>query len=264
MNLRPSGYEPDELPGCSTPRRGFWLGPAAVFGSGRRASAMVHGPRPCAAGGLRLRPHFKRPLGRMSLRPVSVVLGAGRPFGGGEVWKRKRFEALVSDLCRPGDDLLSHVLRQSTIGAKAFDGRVRDGIGSDRLARATRPAKDGFRTTEDGRQRTESDLCRLVSDVWRPNEAKLVCCRRLTAETKTAGRSVLCHPSSERALCARARALATRAIKSNERLVPVSYARCRASTSGLSTWWSSTALQGELVLRLVSRLDAFSGYPFHI
>ncbi len=41
LNLRPSGYEPDELPGCSTPRRGFWLGPAAVFGSGRRASAMV-------------------------------------------------------------------------------------------------------------------------------------------------------------------------------------------------------------------------------
>ena len=22
MNLRPSGYEPDELPGCSTPREG--------------------------------------------------------------------------------------------------------------------------------------------------------------------------------------------------------------------------------------------------
>src|SRR5665213_1957304 len=55
-----------------------------------------------------------------------------------------------------------------------------------------------------------------------------------------------------------------RAIKSNERLVPVSCTRCRASTSGLSTWWSSTALQGEMVLRLVSRLDAFSGYPFHI
>ena len=46
-------------------------------------------------------------------------------------------------LCRPGDDLLSHVLRQSTIGAEAFDGRVRDGIGSYRLAEATRPAKDG-------------------------------------------------------------------------------------------------------------------------
>ena len=60
------------------------------------------------------------------------------------------------------------------------------------------------------------------------------------------------------------RILAIRAIKSNERLVPVSFTHCCASTSGLSTWWSSTALQGELVLRLVSRLDAFSGYPFHI
>ena len=44
-------------------------------------------------------------------------------------------------ICRPGSDLLSHVLRQSTIGAEAFDGRVRDGIGSDRYAKATRPAK---------------------------------------------------------------------------------------------------------------------------
>jgi Integrase core domain/Transposase len=37
-------------------------------------------------------------------------------------------------LCRPGGDLLSQVLRHSTIGAEAFDGRVRDGIGSDRYA----------------------------------------------------------------------------------------------------------------------------------
>ena len=44
-------------------------------------------------------------------------------------------------LGRPGGDLLSQVLRHSTIGAKAFDGRVRDGIGSYRLAKATRPAK---------------------------------------------------------------------------------------------------------------------------
>ena len=43
---------------------------------------------------------------------------------------------------RPGGDLLSRVLRQSTIGAEAFDGRVRDGIGSGHFARATRPAKD--------------------------------------------------------------------------------------------------------------------------
>ena len=49
--------------------------------------------------------------------------------------------------------------------------------------------------------------------------------------------------------------------KPNERLVPVSSARYRAYTSGLSTWWSSTALQGDLVLGWVSRLDAFSAYP---
>jgi hypothetical protein len=36
-------------------------------------------------------------------------------------------------------------------------------------------------------------------------------------------------------------------IKPNERLVPVGFTHCCASTAGLSTWWSSTALQGELV-----------------
>ena len=50
-------------------------------------------------------------------------------------------------------------------------------------------------------------------------------------------------------------------IKPIERLVPVSFMRCRTSTPGLSTWWSSTALKGYLVLRGASRLDAFSGYP---
>ena len=40
---------------------------------------------------------------------------------------------MVSDarvLGRPGGDRLSRVLRHSTMGAGAFDGRVRDGIGS--------------------------------------------------------------------------------------------------------------------------------------
>jgi hypothetical protein len=61
----------------------------------------------------------------------------------------------------------------------------------------------------------------------------------------------------------RGRALKIRAIKPNERLVPVSSTRCRAYTPGLSTWWSTTALKGELVSRWVSRLDAFSDYPVH-
>lgn len=48
----------------------------------------------------------------------------------------------VHVLCRPGSDLLSRVLRRSTIGAVEFNGRVRDGIGFRLHAMATRPAKD--------------------------------------------------------------------------------------------------------------------------
>src|SRR4051794_8764369 len=42
----------------------------------------------------------------------------------------------------PGNDLLSRVLRHSTISAEAFNGRVRDGIGFRHLAPVTGPAKD--------------------------------------------------------------------------------------------------------------------------
>ena len=51
-------------------------------------------------------------------------------------------------------------------------------------------------------------------------------------------------------------------IKSIELLVSVSFTSYDASTPDLSTSWSWTTLKGVLVLRLVSRLDAFSGYPF--
>ena len=102
LNLRPSGYEPDELPGCSTPR------PCCV----------------CAAGSPR-------------------VSGCG---GGAIVPERCAF------LSRSGGDLLSHVLRRSTIGATALNGRVRDGIGCFARAMATRP----------GKKRSALPLCRSV------------------------------------------------------------------------------------------------------
>ena len=85
MNLRPSGYEPDELPGCSIPQR--W----ARLPKGSRAR------RTCSRGSARLG--------------------------------------------RPGGDLLSHVLRRSTIGAAGFNDRVRDGIGWGPRAITTRPAE---------------------------------------------------------------------------------------------------------------------------
>ena len=60
------------------------------------------------------------------------------------VWMRsvKKLFARASVFCRPGSDLLFRVLRRSTIGAEAFNDRVRDGIGCRHLAIATRPAKD--------------------------------------------------------------------------------------------------------------------------
>ena len=47
-------------------------------------------------------------------------------------------------LCRPGSDLLSRVLRQSTIGAGAFHGRVRNGNGCSDPAITTRSAKSNM------------------------------------------------------------------------------------------------------------------------
>jgi len=50
-------------------------------------------------------------------------------------------------------------------------------------------------------------------------------------------------------------------IKPIERLVPVSFTHCCASTSGLSTWWSTTALiarpgfEGSFPLRCFQRLS---------
>lgn len=45
-------------------------------------------------------------------------------------------------LTRFGGDLLSHVLRRSTIGATALNGRVRDGIGCFARAMTTKPRKN--------------------------------------------------------------------------------------------------------------------------
>jgi hypothetical protein len=63
-----------------------------------------------------------------------------------EAWSCCAFGALIivlseMSLFRSGGDLLSHVLRRSTIGVGALIGRVRDGIGSFTPAMTTRPEK---------------------------------------------------------------------------------------------------------------------------
>ena len=116
MNLRPSGYEPDELPDCSTPRHGpglDWCGRFAGPVAGvKRISASKSGS------------------------------GAGRRLPA-MWWPRHVF-------ARPGSDLLSHALRRSTIGAEGLHGRVRDGIGCFPLAITTRPCKHMARPTRTG------------------------------------------------------------------------------------------------------------------
>ena len=61
------------------------------------------------------------------------------------VWRavieKRRFQRAF---CRPGSDLLSRVLRRSTISAGAFHGRVRNGNGCSHPAITTRSAKRTF------------------------------------------------------------------------------------------------------------------------
>ena len=99
LNLRPSGYEPDELPGCSTPRH-HWV-PSKVL--------LCWGP------------HLWRSVstGRKTCEWVFQLLRS-------------------APAAKPGDDLLFHRLSDSTLGAVWFHGRVRDGIGWVTDAMATK------------------------------------------------------------------------------------------------------------------------------
>ena len=65
------------------------------------------------------------------------ICGPCSPKAGRRIVMRYRKLAI----CRPGSDLLSRALRQSTMGAGAFHGRVRNGIGCSHPAITTRSAK---------------------------------------------------------------------------------------------------------------------------
>ena len=134
LNLRPSGYEPDELPGCSTPRYQIWkLIPwqpwiySLVFAFANIVEAL-----PFAVGGCSTCPDAPPCLlGVRSycVRCQATKAACGPLFGLAEVLCLEKILVCVA-FCRPGSDLLSRVLRRSTIGAGAFHGRVRMGWGS--------------------------------------------------------------------------------------------------------------------------------------
>ena len=145
----------------------------------------------------------------------------------------------------PGNDLLSRVLRRSTIGAGAFHVRVRKGIGCSHPAIATRQTK-------------QSDINFLVR--YTPARVTLsgLFLRRSNAPPKgprTQGhesgpaqapprRSCQCAKRAEqRREAIKDQHCLMRAFKPIELLVPVSYTCHHASTPGLSTWWSTTTLR---------------------
>ena len=154
-----------------------------------------------------------------------------------------------SDLGGSGDDLLSRVLRHSTIGAEAFNGRVRDGIGflSPRSDHRT-----GQRQQQGGRAPPRTFPFRIKTRFQvfldQPQRSGIA-----DPESPTGRRAAWRRQPRERTFPPAFEANVqihvqrtgiVRAIKPIERLVPVSSTRRRAYTSGLSTWSSSTALIG--------------------
>src|SRR5688500_16865199 len=130
LNLRPSGYEPDELPGCSTPRHYGWPRRRRWHPPAWLSSPIRSGPGGRSAlRNLRLR----RPLpgkhkSRRSDQPAAAYGTRSKyDFDGNPVNIANGL--LLTPPAKPGDDLLFHCLSSSTIGAVRFHGRVRDGIG---------------------------------------------------------------------------------------------------------------------------------------
>ena len=142
---------------------------------------------------------------------------------------------------RPGGDLLSRGLSRSTIGAGGFHFRVRDGIGwifPRHSHQAVLEQNGGFLK--------RAVVALILEGFVLPGVAifRLLCVlasdlRRLMFSAGSAS-SYLCFTIR---LCRWSLPLyAVKVLKPIERLVLLSFARYRASTCSLSTWWSSTVL----------------------
>jgi hypothetical protein len=173
LNLRPSGYEPDELPDCSTPRQ--YVNALARFDGLSFSSSASRAARFNA----RLRPGTlkdrhetvkdslgpdsrKRPLGpsaTATVRRQRHVKRSRDPARTASPAAGSSEKASLHALARPGDDLLSRALRRSTIGAEGLHGRVRDGIGCGPLAIATKSCKGTQQ-----RSRNRPKKARLLSE----------------------------------------------------------------------------------------------------
>lgn len=161
--------------------------------------------------------------------------------------------------CRPGSDLLSRVLRRSTISAGAFHGRVRNGIGCSRSAITTRSAK---RTLY--REAVFFVPRRRLCFAYGRKPASATARRRFSgalAEHRpckgrscvSAGQIIVFTMSIRNENDQADRTISTGKLQA----LPLFHTR----PINVVVFHGS---QGILVLRWVSRLDAFSGYPVRI
>ena len=134
--------------GAAPPRGDFWSGAGRQPGFLVCPPARPCGPLPCGRGTAPPAVLLVLSAGaftrRVILRLGDVLHGRVSPLWGGLVSAVGLLGEDFHAFCRPGSDLLSRVLRRSTIGAGAFHGRVRNGIGCSRSAITTRSAKGMF------------------------------------------------------------------------------------------------------------------------
>ena len=202
MNLRPSGYEPDELPGCSTPR-GLW-------GAGGRILWGPGGPRGASRGGSRAFVQAWR-------RPALPPLGGQYPGRGAVSRPSSEWGRVVPARC--GHQAGTKARGQTT--EDRGQTRRRRSESHPGLVLGVVKLGHGFPRPEIRGPSSAGDHARFG--------------RRRPLS------SVLC--PRERSSRARDARLGLGADELGfERLGPVSCTRCRAFTPGLSTWWSTTAL----------------------
>ena len=134
-------------------------------------------------------------------------------------WVQTRTSCLQAPAAKPGDVLLFRCLSNSTIGADWFHGRVRDGIGWVTDAMVTKLCS------------RRSKKCAGSQNQYRAGYAVCI----LTVILGCDQSSLPQWPATKAVIDGGTLKART------EQLGPVSSTHYCASTSGLSTWWSSTA-----------------------
>lgn len=165
-----------------------------------------------------------------------------------EIW------CLFLGFARFGGDLLSHVLRRSTIGATALNGRVRNGAGCFARAMTTKPSKTQNAPSERSRFGARQRICvqmRVRTPFTFQERYKSTSLSKCTHLCML----LILFRQSQEDLSVTGSNQAYRAISTGQLNALL---RLHLRPIDVVVFHGP---QGYLVLRGASRLDAFSGYP---